>query len=111
MLTILEAIEKIKIYSRNLANSELLFEAENQMPYNAICDLLLAIGEESKKIEPGLKETQGFIWWDEISGLRNRIAHDYRLRAGYRLPGCFYGAGYFKKCLCKVITAIKLIAR
>jgi uncharacterized protein with HEPN domain len=25
-----------------------------------------------------LKETQSFISWDEIAGLRNRIAHDYR---------------------------------
>jgi uncharacterized protein with HEPN domain len=78
VLTILEAIEKIKIYSDNHATPESLFEAGDQMPYNGICHLLLAIGEESKKIEPGLKETQSFISWEEIPGLRNRIAHDYR---------------------------------
>ena len=78
LLTILEAIEKIKIYSANHTTPESLFEAADQMPYNGICHLLLAIGEESKKIEEGLKEIQSFISWEEISGLRNRIAHDYR---------------------------------
>lgn len=78
LLTILEAIEKIKIYSRDYTDPESLFEAEDQMAYNGICHLLLAIGEESKKIEVTLKETQSFISWDEIAGLRNRIAHDYR---------------------------------
>jgi len=77
LLTILEAIEKIKIYSRDYTDPDSLFEAEDQMPYNGICHLLLAIGEESKKIEVTLKETQSFISWDEIAGLHNRIAHDY----------------------------------
>lgn len=78
LLTILEAIAKIKIYANGYKNAKALFEAEDQMPYNGICHLLLAIGEESKKIEITLKETQSFISWDEIGGLRNRIAHDYR---------------------------------
>lgn len=78
ILTILEAIEKIRIYGASYETPESLFEAEDQMPYNGICHLLLAIGEESKKIELPLKETQSFISWEEIAGLRNRIAHDYR---------------------------------
>jgi|SRR5690348_9844058 uncharacterized protein with HEPN domain len=78
LLTILEAIAKIKIYVNGYNDAETLFEAEDQMPYNGICHLLLAIGEESKKIEITLKETQSFISWNEIAGLRDRIAHDYR---------------------------------
>lgn len=78
LLTILEAVEKIKIYANGYSDAKMLFEAEDQMPYNGICHLLLAVGEESKKIEITLKETQSFISWDEIAGLRNRIAHDYR---------------------------------
>ncbi len=70
--------KKIKIYSAGYNTPESLFDAEDQLPYNGICHLLLAIGEESKKIEISLKETQSFISWDEIAGLRNRIAHDYR---------------------------------
>ncbi|MGN6343304.1 MAG: HepT-like ribonuclease domain-containing protein [Ginsengibacter sp.] len=61
LLTILEAIAKIKIYVNGYNDAETLFEAEDQMPYNGICHLLLAIGEESKKIEITLKETQSFI--------------------------------------------------
>lgn len=78
LLTILEALEKIKIYGNDYDTAVSLFDAEDQMPYNGICYLLLAIGEESKKIEITLKETQSFISWDEIAGLRNRIGHDYR---------------------------------
>jgi uncharacterized protein with HEPN domain len=78
LLTILEAIEKIKLYSNGYTTAVELFEAEDQKAYNGICHLLLAIGEESRKIEAPLKETQSFISWEEISGLRNRIAHDYR---------------------------------
>jgi uncharacterized protein with HEPN domain len=78
LLTILEAIQKIKIYSEKYTTPEELFNAKEQMAYNGICHLLLAIGEESKKIEMALKETQSFISWEEIAGLRNRIAHDYR---------------------------------
>ena len=68
LLTILEVIEKIKIYAAPYTTAELLFDAEEQMPYNGICHLLLAIGEESKKIEITLKETQSFISWNEIAG-------------------------------------------
>jgi uncharacterized protein with HEPN domain len=78
LLTILDAIEKINIFAMCYSDPKTLFNAEDQMPYNGICHLLLAIGEESKKIEIILKETQSFISWDEIGGLRNRIAHDYR---------------------------------
>ena len=78
LLTILEAIQKVKIYAEGYTSAEELFNAKDQMAYNGICHLLLAIGEESKKIEVTLKETQSFISWEEIAGLRNRIAHDYR---------------------------------
>ena len=78
LLAILEAIQKVKIYAEGYTSPEELFNAKEQMAYNGICHLLLAIGEESNKIEVALKETQSFISWEEIAGLRNRIAHDYR---------------------------------
>lgn len=68
----------MKIYSSGFDTADELFLAENQMNYNAVCHLLLVIGEESAKIEESLKETQSFIAWDQIVGMRNRIAHDYR---------------------------------
>ncbi len=78
LLTILECIEKVNLYTEPFENKDALFEAQEQANYNAVCHLLLAIGEESKKIEEILKDEIGFIAWEEIGGLRNRLAHDYR---------------------------------
>jgi uncharacterized protein with HEPN domain len=47
------------------------------MNFNAVCRLLLAIGEEVKKIEEPLTDLQPQINWKSIIGLRNRMAHDY----------------------------------
>ena len=78
ILTILECIEKIHLYITPFGESVGFFTAMDQQPYNACCHLLLAVSEDSKKIEESLKEEFSFIAWDQISGLRNRIAHDYR---------------------------------
>lgn len=40
--------------------------------------MLLAIAEESKKIEPDLKAMQAQIPWEQIASLRNRLVHNYR---------------------------------
>jgi uncharacterized protein with HEPN domain len=76
--TTLEAIEKIEIYSGSFQNGQELREANDQMNFNAISRLLLAIGEETKKIEEPLLNLQPQINWISIVGLRNRMAHDYR---------------------------------
>ena len=78
ILTILECIEKLKIYSGGYTNADEFLFADDQIAFNASCHLLLAIGEEAKKIDNGLKDEFSFIEWDQISGIRNRIAHDYR---------------------------------
>ncbi len=78
LLTVLECIEKLSIYAEGYNSSDEFFAAETQQPFNASCHLLLAIGEEVKKIPDSMKDEFSFIKWEEISGLRNRIAHDYR---------------------------------
>lgn len=78
LLTILEAIEKIWIYANDFQDAETFYQANEQMNFNACQTLLLAIAEESKKIEPDLKAAQPEIPWEQIAGLRNRLAHDYR---------------------------------
>jgi len=78
LLTILESIEKIKIYSNGYTNPNVFFYIDDQLPFNASCHLLLAISEETKKLDENLKDEFAFIAWNQISGLRNRIAHDYR---------------------------------
>jgi uncharacterized protein with HEPN domain len=78
VLSILECIEKLTIYSEGFDSSEHFFESDDQQAYNASCHLLLAIGEETKKIDSSLKDEISFIEWNQITSLRNRIAHDYR---------------------------------
>lgn len=78
ILTILKSIEKVQIYSQPYTSADEMFKSNDQLTYNAVCHLLLAIGEESKKIEDSLKEEVAIVSWDAITGLRNRLAHDYR---------------------------------
>lgn len=78
ILTILEAIEKAKIYTEDILDAEEFLNANDQLNFNACQTLLLVIGEESKKIDENLKNEYEGIPWHLITGLRNRIAHDYR---------------------------------
>lgn len=78
LLTILECIAKIELYVDGYEDAESFYNSDDQLVFNAVCHLLLAIGEESNKLSPALKEEISIIAWEQISGLRNRIAHDYR---------------------------------
>ena len=78
ILTILEAIEKLKIYTNRFSNAHDFWLADDQLNFNASSNLLLAIGEETKKIDEKLKEESPDIQWHAIKELRNRLAHDYR---------------------------------
>lgn len=77
ILTILEAIEKIKIYSEAFDNEEAFYHANKQLNFNATVNLLIACGEENKKIDEGLK-TSTAINWKNLSAMRDKISHDYR---------------------------------
>jgi len=78
VLTILEAIEKITLYAQSYQDADALLEANDQMNFNACQTLLLAIGEETKKIDKALKNEFSSIPWKQIANFRNRLAHDYR---------------------------------
>ena len=78
VLTILEAIEKIKIYSSEFANADDFLWANQQLNFNGTVNLLIAIGEESKKIDPKLKKKFPNIEWKDIAGIRDKLSHDYR---------------------------------
>jgi len=77
-LTMLEAIEKVFIYSDEFLSAEDLFEANDQLNFNGIQLLLLTIGEDSKKLSPEIYESYPEIPWKQIATFRNRIAHGYR---------------------------------
>jgi uncharacterized protein with HEPN domain len=78
VLTILEAIEKIKIYSSEFGNADDFLWANQQLNFNGTVNLLIAIGEESKKINTKLKEEFPDIDWKAIAGIRDKLSHDYR---------------------------------
>ena len=78
VLTILECIEKVFIYSRGINTADDFLWVNDQMNFNACTNLLIAIGEDSKKIDSELKENFLQFPWKEIAGMRNVLAHDYR---------------------------------
>ncbi|MBK9014133.1 MAG: DUF86 domain-containing protein [Saprospiraceae bacterium] len=78
ILTILEAIEKVEKFVAPFANSTDFFQKDDQLHFHAVSHILLAIGEESKKLEKGLKEAFPEIPWKLMAGMRNRLSHDYR---------------------------------
>ncbi len=77
ILTVLEAIEKIAIYCKRFEDEESFYHAEKQLYFNATVNLLIAIGEENKKIDEKLK-TSIAINWKNLSAMRDKISHDYR---------------------------------
>lgn len=77
ILTMLEAIEKIFIYSSDFENAEKFYFANKQLNFNATVNLLIAIGEENKKIDDNLKVSDK-INWKSISAMRDKISHNYR---------------------------------
>lgn len=77
ILTILEAIEKIDFYTKEFEDEEHFYYANKQLNFNATLNLLIAIGEENKKIDDGLK-TSSLVHWKNVSALRDKISHNYR---------------------------------
>lgn len=78
LLTILEAIEKIKIYTASYTDAQTFFLANDQKEFNAVLNLLIALGEETKKIDESLKAQSSHVEWDAIVGMRNELSHNYR---------------------------------
>lgn len=77
IFTILEAIEKINLYTQEFEEDETFYYANNQMNFNAVVSLLIAIGEENKKIDSHIKNDFEFSW-NDISKMRDKIPHNYR---------------------------------
>ena len=77
IFTILESIEKIHIYTNEFSDEEAFYSANEQMNFNATVSLLIAIGEESKKIDAAIKNDYPFVWAD-VSKMRDKISHNYR---------------------------------
>ncbi len=77
ILTTLECIEKIFIYTESFNSSTDLYEYMDQLNYNAVIKLISVVGEEVSKIDLHLLADEK-IDWQAIKATRNRIVHDYR---------------------------------
>lgn len=78
ILTVLEAIEKIFLYTKDFNDPDVFYSSNDQLNFNATYTLLIVVAEESKKIEPLLKKEFDNIPWRKIGQFRNHLVHQYR---------------------------------
>lgn len=71
---ILDAIRKIDEYVKNLSFDEF---RKNDMAIDAVIRNFEIIGEASKSIPSDIKSKYPSIPWKEMSGMRDKIIHEY----------------------------------
>jgi uncharacterized protein with HEPN domain len=71
---ILLSISKIEVFTGNMTRSD--FE-QNEMVQDAVIRNIEIIGEVSKRVSSDLKTTYFDIPWKEMSGMRDKLIHDY----------------------------------
>lgn len=78
LVSAIAAAEKAMHYTQKFTTALEFLEADEQVYFNASITLLIAIGEEVKKIDKQLLQSKPSIEWQNISDMRNVLAHDYR---------------------------------
>ena len=78
LVSAIAAAEKVMHYSQKFTTAVEFLEADEQVYFNASITLLIAIGEEVKKTDKQLLLSEPSIEWQNISDMRNVLAHDYR---------------------------------
>jgi uncharacterized protein with HEPN domain len=71
---ILNSILRIEQFIQNITEDE--FKQDEKTQY-AVIRAFEIIGEASKKISQDIKENHSDIPWREISGMRDKLIHDY----------------------------------
>ena len=71
---IINCIKKIRKFIKGIDKKEF---AKNELIQDAIIRNFEVIGEASKKISPDFKKVYYDIPWKEISGMRDKLIHDY----------------------------------
>ena len=69
-----EACDRISCYIAGLSYDTFIADIKTQ---DAVIRNLEVIGEASVKISPGLKKKHPEIEWASITGMRNKLIHDY----------------------------------
>ena len=72
---LLEAIEKIEVYTTSINDAEELFK--NEMHFDAVLMNFIIIGEMVERLSESFKSEHGAIDWTRIKAFRNIVAHDY----------------------------------
>lgn len=71
---ILEAVAKIEHYTKNLTRDDFI---KNSMVVDAVVRNFEIIGEASKNVPTEVQNKLPHIPWKKLSGIRNRIVHEY----------------------------------
>ena len=71
---ILEAAAKIEQYTKNLTQDDFI---KNSMVVDAVVRNLEIIGEAAKNVPSGVQNKLQHIPWKKLTGIRNRIVHEY----------------------------------
>lgn len=71
---ILDALEKIENYTKNLSFTEF---ADNDMAVDAVIRNFEVIGEATKNVPEEIKEKYPEVEWKEAAGFRDVLIHDY----------------------------------
>ncbi len=77
LLRILEASQKLRLYSEGFWDYDDFYRSNDQLEFTACLHQMAQIGEQAKKISDTLSNKHPNISWPEIKGFRNRIIHDY----------------------------------
>lgn len=77
LLTMLESLEKVRLFSEGAEDAEAFYELNEQLNLNAVLNLLVHLGETVGKLSDDLLQAASDIEWSKIKKQRNRIAHDY----------------------------------
>lgn len=72
---LLEAIEKIELYSREFSNAEDFYH--DPKSFDASMMQFVVIGEIITRLDENFKNSHPHIPWQKIKDFRNIIAHDY----------------------------------
>ena len=75
LLTIIEAIDKIELYSDDFKNAEDFYH--DSKSFDATMMQFIVIGEMIDKLDTLFKEKNPQIEWVKIKNFRNMIAHNY----------------------------------
>ena len=75
LLSLLEAIEKIKLYSQDFDDADTFYH--DQKSFDATMMQFIIIGEMISKLDENFKEKNPNIPWSKIKDFRNIVAHNY----------------------------------